>query len=115
MRRFYQEILGFKLLGELPSAALLEVSEDRDGDAQLLALFQRHVPVSEKSTGTKHIVFTISVKNFDAEKVRLESAGLRVATNQNEPVECRSLCIHDPESNLVQLVCCCAGTLVPLR
>jgi catechol 2,3-dioxygenase-like lactoylglutathione lyase family enzyme len=54
MKRFYQGVLGFELLGEFPDAVLLKIAEGHAGHSQILGLFDRSVSVDqERSTGRK--------------------------------------------------------------
>jgi catechol-2,3-dioxygenase len=105
MKRFYQEVLGFEVLGEFPSAALLKVAEGYAGHTQVLGLFDRSVSVDQERTTVDHIAFTIGLPDYDSERKRLETLGLEVETTEHPWVKWRSLYFHDPEGNQVELVC----------
>jgi catechol-2,3-dioxygenase len=105
MKRFYQEVLGFEVLGEFPAAALLKIGIGYAGHTQVLALFDRSVSVDQARTTVDHIAFTIGLPDYDSERKRLETLGLNVETKEHAWVKWRSLYFHDPEGNQVELVC----------
>jgi len=105
MKRFYQEVLGFQVLGEFASAALLKIADGYGGHTQVLGLFDRSVRVGPDHTTVDHIAFTIALGDFDSERKRLESLGLEVNVENHSWVKWRSLYFHDPEGNQVELVC----------
>ena len=105
MKRFYQEVLGFEVLGEFPNAALLKIAAGYAGHTQVLGLFDRSVSVDQERTTVDHIAFTIGLPDYDSERQRLETLGLNVEVKEHEWVNWRSLYFHDPEGNQVELVC----------
>jgi catechol-2,3-dioxygenase len=105
MKRFYQEVLGFEVLGEFQDAALLKIGTGYAGHTQVLALFDRSVSVDQARTTVDHIAFTIGLPDYDSERKRLETLGLNVETKEHAWVKWRSLYFHDPEGNQVELVC----------
>jgi catechol-2,3-dioxygenase len=105
MKRFYQEVLGFEVLGEFPAAALLKIAAGYEGHTQVLGLFDRSVSVDQKRTTVDHIAFTIGLPDYDSERKRLEALGLNVETKEHEWANWRSLYFYDPEGNRVELVC----------
>jgi catechol-2,3-dioxygenase len=105
MKRFYQEVLGFEVLGESPAAALLKIAPGYAGHTQVLGLFDRSVSVDQERTTVDHIAFAIGLPDYDSEKKRLETLGLNVETTEHEWIKWRSLYFHDPEGNQVELVC----------
>jgi catechol 2,3-dioxygenase-like lactoylglutathione lyase family enzyme len=105
MKRFYQEVLGFEVLGEFPAAALLKIAAGYAGHTQVLGLFDRSVSVDQEKTTIDHIAFTIGLPDYDSERNRLEALGLQVEIKEHTWVKWRSLNFHDPEGNLVELVC----------
>jgi catechol-2,3-dioxygenase len=105
MKRFYQDVLGFEVLGEFATAALLKIAEGYGGHTQTLGLFDRSVRVGAEYTTVDHIAFTIALGDYDSEKRRLESLGLEVEVQDHDWVKWRSLYFHDPEGNQVELVC----------
>ena len=78
MKRFYQEVLGFEVLGEFPTAALLKIAAGYAGHTQVLGLFDRSVSVDQERTTVDHIAFTIGLPDYDSERKRLETLGLNV-------------------------------------
>jgi catechol-2,3-dioxygenase len=105
MKRFYQDVLGFEVLGEFATAALLKIAEGYGGHTQVLGLFDRSVRVGPDHTTIDHIAFTIALGDYDSERKRLESLGLEVEVKEHDWVKWRSLYFHDPEGNQVELVC----------
>jgi catechol-2,3-dioxygenase len=105
MKRFYQEVLGFEILGEFPAAALLKIAPGYAGHTQVLGLFDRSVSVDQERTTVDHVAFTIGLPDYDSERKRLETLGLNVEIKEHAWVKWRSLYFHDPEGNLVELVC----------
>jgi catechol-2,3-dioxygenase len=105
MKRFYEDVLGFEVLGESATAALLKIAEGYGGHTQVLGLFDRAVPVGPEHTTVDHIAFAIALGDYDSEHRRLESLGLEVEAKEHDWVKWRSLYFHDPEGNQVELVC----------
>ena len=105
MKRFYQEVLGFEVLGEFPNAALLKIAADYGGHTQVLGLFDRSVQVGPEHTTVDHIGFTIALDDFESEKKRLESIGLKITVATHDWVKWRSPYFPDPEGNGLELVC----------
>ncbi len=105
MKRFYQEVLGFEVLGEFATAALLKIADGYGGHTQALGLFDRSVRVGPEHTTVNHIAFTIALADYDSEWKRLESLGLKVEVQEHDWIKWRSLHFHDPEGNQVELVC----------
>ena len=110
MQKFYEEVIGLKLMKRFPQSAFFEVAQGYGGHTQVLALFDRSTAQdypglsSEKST-VDHIAFAISLADFDSEKERLEDLGMQVDTSEHSWVHWRSLYVTDPDGNLVELVC----------
>ncbi len=105
MKRFYEDVLGLEVLGEFPTAVLLKIAEGYGGHTQVLGLFDRSVPVGPERTTVDHIAFTIELRDYEAERRRLEALGLKVDMKDHNWVKWRSLYFHDPEGNQVELVC----------
>ncbi len=110
MQKFYEEVIGLKLMKRFPQSAFFEVAQGYGGHTQVLALFDRSTAQdypglsSEKST-VDHIAFAISLADFDSEKERLEDLGMQVDTSEHSWAHWRSLYVKDPEGNLIELVC----------
>src|SRR4051794_40199760 len=105
MKHFYQDVLGFEVLGESATGALLKIAEGYGGHTQVLGLFDRAVPVGPERTTVDHIAFTIALGDYDLEQKRLESLGLDVEVRNHDWVKWRSLYFRDPEGNQIELVC----------
>jgi catechol-2,3-dioxygenase len=105
MRRFYEDVFGFELLGVFEHAVFYRIAPGHGGHTQVFVLFARGVPVSAKASTVDHIAFTIDRQDFEGERSRLEELGLKVETADHAWVHWRSLYIHDPEGNEVELVC----------
>ena len=105
MKQFYQDVLGFKLLGNLPSVALLRLGDDYRGPIQMFALLQRSIGVGPECLVARHITFMLPVQDPESERRRLEGLGLCVETTSRETAGKSSLCFHDPEGNEVELLC----------
>ena len=105
MKRFYQEVLGFEVLGEFQNAALLKIAAGYAGHTQVLGLFDRSVSVDQERTTIDHLTFTIGLLDYYSERKRLETLGLNVEVYAHEWINWRSLYFHDPEGNRVELVC----------
>jgi catechol 2,3-dioxygenase-like lactoylglutathione lyase family enzyme len=110
MQRFYQDVIGLELLQRFPASAFLKVADGFAGHTQIVALFDRrgqteYQGLSAAQSTVDHIAFAIASDDFEAEKRRLEAAGMQVSVTQHAWVHWRSLYLHDPEGNEVEFVC----------
>jgi catechol-2,3-dioxygenase len=105
MKRFYAETLGLRVLGESSTAVFFAVAPGHAGHTQVLVLFARGIEVSAERSTVDHIAFTIDLEGYDSERQRLTALGLSVEVAQHDWVKWRSLYVHDPEGNEVELVC----------
>jgi catechol-2,3-dioxygenase len=105
MKRFYQEVLGFEVLGEFPTLVLLKIASGYAGHTQVLGLFDRLAAVGQERTTIDHIAFAIGLPDYDSERERLKALGLNVEVQEHQWVKWRSLYFHDPEGNRIELVC----------
>ena len=105
MQRFYRSVIGLELLRRFPDAVFFKIADGYAGHTQVLALFDRRKPLNAEQTTVDHIAFTVALKDFEAEKSRLESLGCRLSFATHEWVHWRSLYLRDPEGNIVELVC----------
>jgi catechol-2,3-dioxygenase len=105
MKRFYQEVLGLKELGDFPGGTLLKVASGHEGHTQVLGLFDRSASVAQPQTTLDHLAFAIDLIDYEAEMRRLQSLGLDVTVREHNWIKWRSLYFHDPEGNQVELVC----------
>ena len=63
------------------------------------------IQLQSKETTLHHIALNISLEDFEFEKMRLESLGLKVDTTIHESLHVRSLYFPDPAGNLLEFVC----------
>ena len=105
MKRFYAETLGLRVLGESSTAVFFAVAPGHAGHTQVLVLFARGIEVSAERSTVDHIAFSIDLEGYDSERQRLTALGLSVEVAQHDWVKWRSLYVHDPEGNEVELVC----------
>lgn len=110
MQRFYQEVIGLELLRRFERAAFFRIAEGYGGHTQVLALFDRSDRLGDRTVSAErstidHIAFAIDREDLEAEKERLEGAGLTVETAEHAWVRWRSVYVKDPEGNTVELVC----------
>jgi catechol 2,3-dioxygenase-like lactoylglutathione lyase family enzyme len=110
MQQFYQDVIGLELMQRFPASAFFKVGDGFAGHTQIVALFDRsgqagYQGLSAALTTVDHIAFAIALDDFEAEKKRLEAAGMHVSVTQHAWVHWRSLYVHDPEGNQVELVC----------
>ena len=102
---FYAEVIGLPLLRRFEHATFFRIAEGYGGHIAILALFDRKVRVEQERSTVDHIAFTIDQSDYESEKQRLESLGLKVVTAIHEWVHWRSLYVRDPDGNNVELVC----------
>lgn len=110
MRRFYEGVIGLELLRRFEHAAFFRLADGFGGHTQVLALFDRqagpgYAGLSAAKTTLDHLAFEVGLADFEAERKRLEAAGLAVTTAEHAWVRWRSLYVTDPEGNTVELVC----------
>jgi catechol-2,3-dioxygenase len=110
MQTFYEEIIGLELLKRFEHAAFLKIADGYGGHTQVLALFDRsaqpgYTGLNRETTTVDHIAFEIALSDFEAEKKRLEQAGVAVTTAEHSWVHWRSLYVTDPEGHEVEFVC----------
>ena len=137
MRDFYRDVLGFQLLSEAcheigpepdaggkPTIAFLIIKPvdtplGRHGHPQLLALidFQRHVFAKGIFDGHEltrstlnHLAFEIPPESYEAHKERLEALSLNPRMAVFPAMNARALFFHDPEQNLLELICHAGAT-----
>ena len=105
MRRFYEDVLGLEALGSFEHSVFYRIAPGHAGHTQVFVLFDRSVPVGPQASPLDHIAFTIDRQDFDSERARLEALGLNVKLADHDWVHWRSLYVHDPEGNNIELVC----------
>ena len=110
MQGFYQDIIGLELMRRFPDSAFFKIADGYGGHTQILALFDRrkqsdYSGLSAARTTVDHLAFTIAREDFDYERARLEALGCKLMFANHDWVHWRSLYVHDPEGNNVELVC----------
>ena len=110
MQKFYEEVIGLPLMTRVPNCAFFKIADGYGGHAQALALFDRSESPGYRKTDAAtstidHIAFEIPLADFEGEKKRLETLGLKVETAEQAWVHWRSLYVTDPEGNQVEFVC----------
>jgi catechol 2,3-dioxygenase-like lactoylglutathione lyase family enzyme len=113
---FYRDVIGLEPYATIGSATFLKIDEASEGHPQLLAIFDKshsysgpkamQLDTADASVGTlHHFAFIIDQKDFDSERDRLEGANIEVQANEHAQFGWRSLYMHDPDGNSVELVC----------
>jgi catechol 2,3-dioxygenase-like lactoylglutathione lyase family enzyme len=74
MKRFYQEVLGFEVLGEFPTAALLKIASGYAGPGNLIV----RCPWMRKERLLTTSLSPLAFPDYDCERKRLETLGLNV-------------------------------------
>ena len=113
MRRFYEEVIGLKVLGE---------NEPKDGTALFfavgagnshLALFPEKLTgwytrdkspqIHPKLTTLSHFALRIALDDFESEKKRIEQLGIEIVYSTTSSwLHCRMFFFYDPEGNLIE-------------
>lgn len=102
---FYANVIGLDLLKRFDNSAFFRIADGYEGHTAVLALFDRDTMVEQNRSPVDHIAFTIALKDYESELDRLTSRGLDVSTATHGWVHWRSLYVHDPDGNMVELVC----------
>lgn len=132
MRRFYRDVLGFELWREAcyetgptpdpdgaPTISFLTIRQldtplGRHGHPLLLALidYRRHLLARDRFDGLdprwstlNHLAFEIPAERYESERERLTALGLEPRPVRFPGTSARALFFHDPEGNLVELIC----------
>jgi catechol 2,3-dioxygenase len=112
MVEFYGTVLGLDRVDDPPfdDSAFFRAGDGVGGHTQVLVLFDRsgsseYVPPEAERTPVDHVAFGIERSDFDAEAERLEGLGYDLDYAYHDWVGWRSLYLHDPDGNHVELVC----------
>jgi len=114
MHKFYEEVVGLEALRRDESFVFFKIAEGYGGHTQNLALFEasntmfldnKAEQLNSQETTLHHIALNIALEDYESEKTRLESLGLKVDATVHEWLHVRSLYFPDPEGNLLEFVC----------
>jgi catechol-2,3-dioxygenase len=115
VKRFYTEVVGLDILREFDGIAFLKVSDGYGGHTQIVGLFHESMPVPFaqdarepvrlERTSLHHFALEIDKDDFAAEVSRLQALGLAITTVEHHWCRWRSVYVHDPEGNILELVC----------
>ena len=115
VKRFYIDVIGLDVLREFDGIVFLKVSDGYGGHTQIIGLFHESLPVPFprdareavhlEATSLHHFALEIDKNDFDAELARLQQRGVEVTTVEHRWCRWRSLYVHDPEGNILELVC----------
>jgi catechol-2,3-dioxygenase len=113
MHKFYEEVVGLEVLRRDDSFVFFRIAEGYGGHSQNLALFQatnrffledKSLELNPEQTTLHHIALNVALEDFESEKMRLESLGLKVNSTLHEWLHVRSMYFSDPEGNLLEFV-----------
>jgi len=115
VKRFYTDVIGLDVLREFDGIVFLKVSDGNGGHTQIIGLFHESLPVPFprdareavhlEATSLHHFALEIDKNDFEAELARLQQRGVEVTTVEHRWCRWRSLYVHDPEGNILELVC----------
>jgi catechol-2,3-dioxygenase len=113
MRKFYEEVVGLEVLERGESQVFFKIADGYGGHTQNLALFRadnrmflqnKSLQLSPEQSTLHHIALNIALEDFESEKRRLESLGIKVDATVHEWIHVRSMYFSDPEGNLLEFV-----------
>jgi catechol 2,3-dioxygenase-like lactoylglutathione lyase family enzyme len=123
--KFYRQVIGLKLFASLGTATFLKVDDDLKGHPQLLAIFDktheysgpRHMQRDKADSGAgtlHHFAFALDAKGFALERDRLLNMGIELEFGEHPSFGWRSIYLHDPDGNSLELVCYDASVFNPI-
>jgi catechol-2,3-dioxygenase len=113
MHKFYRDVIGLEVLDAGESQVFFKIAEGYAGHSQNLALFRadermflenKSLNLNFEGSTLHHIALNIALDDFEREKKRLESLGLKVNATIHEWLHVRSMYFSDPEGNLLEFV-----------
>jgi catechol-2,3-dioxygenase len=113
MQKFYQEVVGLEVLRRDESFVFFKIAEGYGGHTQNLALFEasdntfleyKSKQLNPDQSTLHHFALNIALEDFESEKIRLQSLGLKVRVTIHEWLHVRSMYFADPEGNLLEFV-----------
>jgi catechol-2,3-dioxygenase len=121
---FYRDVIGLEPYATIGSATFLKVADDFEGHPQLLAIFEKshafsgpknnRPDIADAGGGTlHHFAFVLDHKDFLAERDRLQANGIDLKFAEHRQFGWRSIYMHDPDGNSVELVCYDSAILDP--
>ncbi len=119
---FYRDVIGLERYATLGSATFLKIDDEHEGHPQLLGIFDKSHEFSgpkdvqtdeaHASVGTlHHFAFFLEQKDFRLEQDRLQRLGVDLQFSDFAQFGWRSMFMHDPDGNSVELVCYDASIL----
>lgn len=110
MQKFYEEVIGLEVLRREEEYVFFKIAEGYGGHSQNLALFaatltDKSPALNSQQSSLHHIALNIALEDFDNEKNRLESLGIKIYATVHEWLHVRSMYFPDPEGNQLELVC----------
>ena len=99
MHKFYEEVIGLEVLRREDDFVFFKIAERYRGHTQNLALFEvsntlfldnKAVQLNSQETTLHHIALNIALEDFESEKMRLESLGLKVDATVHKWLHVRS-------------------------
>ena len=78
MHKFYEEVVGLEVLRRDEDFVFFKVAEGYGGHSQNLALFEASKTLNPQESTLHHIALNVALEDFEAERIRLESLGLKV-------------------------------------
>ncbi len=113
MSKFYEEVVGLKVLSREESYCFFRVADGYGGHSQNLALFRmdnlgflrsKLAEVRPETSTLHHIALNVALEDFESERQRLVELGVDVQATTHEWLHVRSLYFPDPEGNLLEFV-----------
>ena len=104
MRKFYEEVIGLEVIGQEDEYVFFKVAEGYGGHTQNLALFEASNTLNPQESTLHHIALNVALEDFESEKMRFESLGLKVDATVHEWLHVRSMYFYDPEGNHLEFV-----------
>jgi catechol 2,3-dioxygenase-like lactoylglutathione lyase family enzyme len=114
--KFYRQVIGLELFASFGSATFLKIADDLEGHPQLLAIFDKSHEYSgpkqiqtdkaSAESGTlHHFAFATDLEDFEKEQNRLQAMGIELELGKHPAFGWRSIYMHDPDGNSVEIVC----------